>query len=75
LTLLRRATDAAQAARRRCLRALSVGRVPEATRYARQLYTLCPDERAAHLLAVCHMLQANWTAAVAVAQIDGHEHD
>jgi hypothetical protein len=69
LAFLRRATGAALAARRRCLRALRAGRVPEALRHARRLYASCPDQPAARLLAVCHLLLGNWTAAATMAQI------
>ena len=69
LELLRRVTDAAAADRRRCLRALDAGRLADALRHARRLYAFCPDRPAARLLAVCHFLGGNWTAAVAMAQI------
>lgn len=69
LTLLRRAADAVQAGRRRCLWLLQTGRHREALRHARRLYALSPDHRAARLLAVCYLLQGNWTAAVAIAQV------
>lgn len=69
LSLLRRVTDAVGASRRRCLASLRAGRVQEALRHARRLYALCPDRPTARLLAVCHLLQGNWTAAVTMAQI------
>ncbi len=69
LILLRRVTDAVQANRRRCLGLLQAGRVREALRYARRSYALSPDRPAARLLAVCHLLQGNWTAAFTMAQI------
>ena len=37
----------------------------EALRQARRLYALSPDRATARLLAVCHVLCGNWTAAVA----------
>jgi hypothetical protein len=71
LVLLRRATDAALANRRRCLRSLRRGRVSEALRHARRLYALCPNRSAARLLAVCHLVQGNWAAAAAFARQAG----
>ncbi|MGA2032285.1 MAG: hypothetical protein ABSG68_08530 [Thermoguttaceae bacterium] len=68
LALLRQVSDAALSTRRRCLRALHAGHVPEALRHARRLYALCPDQPAARLLAVCHLLQGNWAAAATMAQ-------
>ncbi len=69
LTLLRRATDAAQANRRRCLRLLRAGRVQDALRYARRWYAFSRSRPAARLLAVCHLLQGDWMGAVTIAQI------
>jgi len=69
LILLRRVTDEVQASRRRCLWSLRCGRADEALLHARRSYTLCPDRAAARLLALCHLLQGNWTAAVTWAQI------
>jgi hypothetical protein len=69
LALLRQVSGAALSARRRSLRALHAGRVSEALRHARRLYDYCPDQPAARLLAVCHWLQGNWTAAVSIARI------
>ncbi|MGD0897493.1 MAG: hypothetical protein ABR915_06625 [Thermoguttaceae bacterium] len=71
LTLLRHVAEAALTARRRSLRALRGGRLPEALRHARRSCVLCPDPPAAHLLAVCHLLQGNWTAALSMAET-GH---
>jgi hypothetical protein len=70
LTFLRQVADAARASRRHTLRALCAGCVAEALRHARQLYALCPDPPAARLLAVCLMLQGNWTAAATMARRD-----
>ena len=69
LILLRQVTDAVQASRRRCLGLLRIGRAREALGHARRAYALSPDRPAARLLAVCHLLQGNWIAAVAMAQI------
>jgi hypothetical protein len=73
LTLLRRATAQALANRRRCLRDLQAGRIPEALRHARRLYALCPDRPAARLLAVCHLLHGHWAAAAAAARLGDDE--
>ncbi len=67
LELLRRATQAAQSCRHRCLQALQGKRVSEALGHARQLYAVCPDQTAARLLAVCHLFQGNWLAAATLA--------
>jgi hypothetical protein len=69
LTLLRRTTAAVLDSRRLCLRALRAGRTAEALRLARRLYALAPDRSAARLLAVCHLLRGNWTAAAAMAHL------
>jgi hypothetical protein len=69
LSFLHDAADAAQASRRRSLRALHLGRVPEALHHARRLYALCPDRPAARLLAVCHLLLGHWRAAASMAEI------
>jgi hypothetical protein len=69
LLLLRTAVEAIQAGRRRCLWSLRAGRARPALRQARRLYALSPDRSTARLLAVCHVLCGNWTAAVATARI------
>jgi hypothetical protein len=68
LGLLRRVSENADAQRRRCLWLLRAGRVAEALRAARCLYRLSPDRRAACLLAMCHLLQGNWSDAAALAR-------
>ena len=55
-----------QAARRETLRALRDGRPDEALLSARRLSTIAPDADAARYLAVCHLLQGRYAAALAV---------
>ena len=73
LTLLGSAHEACAGHRRRCLLFLRTGRLSEALRQAHRCYALCPDERSARLLAVCHLLSGNWTRAIALAQLAGEE--
>jgi hypothetical protein len=72
LGLLEQVAAQARACHDRCLRALQAGRASEAAVHARRLYELCPDLSAARLLAVCHLLQGNWIAAVRLARIADH---
>jgi len=73
LTLLASAREACNQRRRRCLLHLRAGRLPEAFRQARRCYAMCPDERSARLLAICHLLCRNWTGAIAASRLAGEE--
>ena len=68
MTLLRRTAEAVEASRRRALLALRTGRAADALHHARRLHTICPSPSTARLLAVCHLLNGDWTAALAAAR-------
>ena len=69
LTLLHRAAETARHKRRVCLFYLRTGRRSEALGAARVCHALCPDERSARLLAVCHFHCENWVAALELASL------
>lgn len=69
LTLLRSVASAVRFHRRRCLALLQRSSSRDALVHARRLYLLSPDPQAARLLAVCHLLNGEWTAAFDMARI------
>jgi len=68
LVLLRRVADTARAERQRCLQSFHAGRVSEALGHARRLVAISPDPSAVRLLAVCHLMLGNWSAATTLGR-------
>jgi hypothetical protein len=68
LSLLRSVWRMSRQSRRNCLLHLRAGRVSEAIEHARQYAALQPGEDSTRLLAVSHLLAADWPRALAAAK-------
>jgi len=71
LSLLLATIEHQRALHRRVLRDLRDGRFAEALRTARRRAEVSPDRDAARLLAVCHLFEGNFRAALDLAENQG----